>query len=177
MSGHDIGYKAGIIVGTVVGILLFCVLIRFMRNNGSMKADYDERQELIRGRGYKLGFFTLLILEVVSILLKEFYGELPVEASMEQFILICLSIMVFVSYAIWNEGYFAINENPKKVMIAFIGVLLMNLFPTINAFSSGIAIEDEKLTFHAANLVCVILFFVVFVVLLAKTIVDKREEE
>ncbi len=177
MGEQDMAYKAGILVGIIVGIIIFCVLIKFMRNDGSMKADYDERQELIRGRGYKLGFFTLMLLEVAVILLKEFYGELPLDNSMEQFIVICIAVMVFVSYTIWNEGYFAINENPKKTMIAFVGVLLFNLFPTINAFSSGIAIEDGKLTFHAANLVCVILFFVVFVVLLIKTIVDKREEE
>ncbi len=170
-------YKIGVAVGVFIGIILVCIFIRYVRNDGSAKANYDERQELVRGRGYKLGFFSLLISKGAIIFAREMGYELPLETNMESFIVICIGIAVFVTYAIWNEGYFAINENPKKLLTIFLIAIGINVIATLNSFNSDLIIKEGKLTFSAANLVCIILFVVIFLVLLIKTIVDKIDRE
>ena len=56
----NIAYIIGVIVGVAVGLVLTFLLIRYSRTDKKIKPKYDERQELIRGRGFKYAFYTRL---------------------------------------------------------------------------------------------------------------------
>lgn len=53
MNTMSIAYLAGGLVGILIGLVLVAILIRYVRTDKKIKAKYDERQELIRGRGFK----------------------------------------------------------------------------------------------------------------------------
>ena len=53
-------YAAGLAFGIVTALIIFAVIWKFSKK--SMKGTFDERQELVRGRGYKYASFTMLSL-------------------------------------------------------------------------------------------------------------------
>lgn len=168
---------AGVVCGIIVGIILVVILLKITKTNGKIKCEFDERQEMIRGRGFKYGFYTLLIYDAV-------YGvvDLTVEKPYADNLLmlvigIAISVVVYAGYAIWHESYFALNESPRKFLIAFAAVAVINLaIAGINA-KRGILIQEGQLTWYGTNLVAGIMFLVIMLVLGVKLLVVKKEAD
>lgn len=168
---------AGVVCGIIVGIILVVILLKITKTNGKIKCEFDERQEMIRGRGFKYGFYTLLIYDAV-------YGvvDLTVEKPYADNLLmlvigIAISVVVYAGYAIWHESYFALNESPRKFLIAFAAVAVINLaIAGINA-KRGILIQEGQLTWYGTNLVAGIMFLAIMLVLGVKLLVVKKEAD
>jgi hypothetical protein len=117
-------YIMGIVVGVLVAVILALIIYKLTGN--PWKGYYDERQELIRGRGYKYACFTLLILMAVDMLIEVtgFIDKLPVANEAIMFIFIITGVLVYAIYSIMHDAYLGIGQNGKSytVMILFIVV-------------------------------------------------------
>ena len=122
------------------------------------------------------GFFALMgsnaVLLLLSVLEVSLFSNMEVAMTAS----ILVGVAVFASYCIWNDGYFALNENRESMLIMFGLIGAMNLVIGIGNLVSGAIIENGALTFRCINLFCALLFLVVFVVLLIKQIKDRKEE-
>lgn len=167
MLNGEIGYLIGVTAGIVIGLLLVVVLLKFSRKDGSLKCKYDERQELVRGRGFKYGFFTLLVYELFYMV----YGYLLEGIVIREVIVIfgmALSVMVYVSYAILKDGYIAINENPRRVEIVFLIVGAANIFVVALSVLEGHFFENGVISYSAVNLIVGVMIWCMLVLLLVK---------
>ena len=168
---------AGVITGIVVGLVLVAVGLTFIKKDKKEKFVYDERQTAARGTAYKYAFFTLMIYNVilacVDIALDKPWAE-PMAAEM---IGICLALIVLVVYCIWHDCYFSMNEEPKKVMIFFGIVFILNAIIGVVAGVNGHLIESGMLTNQSANLIVAVLFGAVFAALAIRTATNKDEGE
>ncbi|MBO5302691.1 MAG: hypothetical protein J6A92_01425 [Lachnospiraceae bacterium] len=173
---YSVGYILGACVGVLITALFILVFLKFTKKDGNIKCRFDERQNIIRGKGYKYAFFTLLIYNALILVIGNVL-EMYMDREMIMFIGICLSVIVYAAYAIWNEGYFSLNENPKRVMIIFGVVGVINLISGISSIVSGEIIENGKVSFRAMNLLCAVLMFSVLIVLAIKTICNREEDE
>lgn len=168
---------AGIFSGLVIGIILVIVLLRLTKKDYSLRCMYDERQQLVRGRGFKYGFFTLMIYDI-------FYGW-GMDALDQQYIDdvtamifgVCLGVAVYASYCIWHEGYFSLNENPKRVLLVFGILAVLNFIIFAVQILHGTVMEDGVITYHCVNLLCGVLFIFLFIVIFAKWFCNRREVE
>lgn len=167
---------AGIICGFIVGIILVAMILRYTKTNGKVKCEYDERQEIIRGKGFKYAFFTLLIFNAL-------YGmiDLTLERPVADNIVvlmtgIILSVLVYAGYAIWHECYFALNENPVKVLVSFGIISAVNFVLTGIYASEGWLVYDGKLTFYCTNFLAGMMFVVICAMLGLKVLLLKRGE-
>ena len=88
-----------------------------------------------------------------------------------------IGIIVYASYCIWHEGYFSINENPRRLVVIFVVVTVLNLLVFFMNALHGEVIVDGVVTFRVINLLVAIMSFIVLVVLLLKNLVDKREDD
>ena len=167
----------GMICGVAVGLILIGIMLKVTKTDGSMKCKFDERQQMIRGRGFKYAFFTLLIYDVVYGCIDAVMEKQWVDHLTGMFMGICLGVLVYVVYCIWNEGYFSLNQNPKRVLIAFALIAVWNLAIAAKNILRGAMIEGGKLTFASLNLVCGIMILIIFVVTLIKWQISKREIE
>lgn len=167
----------GVYAGVIIGIICVVLLLALTKNGDSAKCRFDERQELVRGRGFKYGFFTLLICNFIVFMLE--MSDVPVYAETEVIVVInCLiGISIYVIYCIWNEGYFALNENRKRLMVAFAVIGVGNLLVSAVNIAEGTMIENGKLTFRSLNLCCGLLLIVVFVTLLLKKVCKDGKDE
>lgn len=170
-------YLLGVICGVVIGLILIVLLLRWTKKDGAAKCRYDERQELVRGRGFKYAFFTLITCNGVYVFADSLPEERMIDSAVGVGVCIIISCVVYACYCIWNEGYFALNENPKRVLVAFILIALLNFGVFARtAITSGI-MENGALSASCLNLVCGIMFLVIFAVLLLKYLQNKREAE
>lgn len=171
----SIEYKVGMFCGVFFGIFLVAILIRLMRKDRSLKGKYDERQEIVRGRAYKIGFYVLLIGIAAEIFLNNFISSY-ISSIILNFTVLCIGVLSYACYCIWNEAYFALNDNPKRFLIisAFIGIF--NIGSGLVAIAHEEVVLTDPFPTGITNLLCGFLFIVIFITLIAKQVVKKQEE-
>ncbi|MBQ8246939.1 MAG: hypothetical protein IJZ42_07380 [Lachnospiraceae bacterium] len=175
-SATSILFKMALILGVVIGLLVVVIILAVTKTGDDTKNQFDERQELVRGKGFKYGFFTMMIANAALLVLNIL--EIPLFSNMEVAMTasIVIGISVFASYCIWNDGYFALNENRKSLLIMFGLIGASNLVIGIGNIFAGVIMENGAFTFRSTNLFCALMFIVVFVAMLAKHIKDGKEE-
>ncbi|MBR1675420.1 MAG: hypothetical protein IJ703_10765 [Eubacterium sp.] len=180
MSVSKQGVTSNLVYGLVFvilisGALIVIILTMFTEGRRLESRKYDERQELERGRGFKYGFFTMIIYNGLAMCLDS-AGAVP---NMERVVLyfsgILIGIVVHVVYCIWHESYFALNENKNVIMITFAGIAIVNLLLGINTILSGEMFVNGKLTFRVTNLLCAGMFLVLFITMFLKKVSDKAK--
>lgn len=173
----NIGYMLGVLCGVFLGGILIIAILRLTKKDGSIKCKYDERQQAVRGRGFKYGFFTLMFYDLIYAWSDDILGRRYFDNSVGMVVGIFLGVLVYVGYCIWHEGYFSLNENPKKVLIAFAVIAIMNFIIFAVNLIHGNVIKNGILTFNCINLFCGIMFLIIFGELFIKALCNKRETE
>lgn len=168
---------AGIVCGVIVGIILVVIVLKITKTNGKIKCEFDERQEAIRGKGFKYAFFTLLIYDAAYGLIDLCLTETYADTLLMLMIGIAVSVVVYAGYAIWHESYFALNESPKKFLVSFTVIAMVNLVLTGIYANEGWLVQNGRLTFYWANLVAGLMFFAIMIILGVKLLVVKKEAD
>ncbi len=175
-SDLGIGLKVAFVIGLSIGLLVVVILLATTKKGDETKCQFDERQELVRGRGFKYGFFTIMITNAALLFLNVLEVSLFSNMEVAMVVSIVIGISVFASYCIWNDGYFALNENRKSLLAIFGLMGTLNLVISIVNIIEGVVIENGAFTFRSTNLFCALLFIVIFIALLLKQIKDGKEE-
>ena len=139
--------------------------------------EYDERQELTRGTGFKYAYMTGIVYNGVLCLVTMTGIPLPIEQSVLILIGILLSVLVYVVYCIHHDAYVSLNENANRLMIVFVILGGFNTMIGVMHLLHGTMFENGVFTFHGVNLLCGIFLLLVAVVLFAHTKLQNREEE
>lgn len=175
-----------LLLGVVTGLLLVRLFLVISKKEDESEAKYgegqgsvryDERQELVRGRAYTYGFFTFSIYNGIMSILS--MGDIPIPA--EQGVLFFVGIViagaVMITYSIWKDGYFALNENRKTLLIIFCIVTIINFVGGMNGLHMGTVMRDGRLALGSMNFFCCGLFLYIFILLVVKSLMDKREDK
>lgn len=106
-------------IGFIVGVVVFLILLL----KTGKKGKFDERQELIRGRGFKYGFGAMCLVDALLLMVVRM-----VRLSPQLLLLVSLftGLWVFSIYALWNSAYFALNQQKVKRLswlFLFFGIL------------------------------------------------------
>lgn len=176
MGENNMSYLIGCAVGILFGIMCKVLMAKFFTKDKSGKSKYDERQKIVRGRGYKYGFFTLLICMALDILLGTTL-EMYIDRSVLIFTSLCLAVVVHAAYSIWNDGYFSINEEPTKIIIVLSVIGVINLWIGIRHIVHGTIIEEGIVGMNAMNLICGIMMLLILSVLAIKKQCSKCADE
>ena len=168
------GKTFALLIGLFTGILVSIVLIRMMRKDRALKAEYDERQELIRGKAYKGAFFVSLIGNAIIICLADVFSKY-ISITLLLFSVMLLSVLVYAVYCIMKDAYFGLNDSPLRfiVICAVIGIF--------NFVIGAVTICKEHPTLTSTypsgylNVVCGLMFMVLFFAMMMKKIISKQE--
>lgn len=170
-------YALGFVVGVVIVSAVLVIMMLFLTSrNKKLKRSYDERQELVRGKGFKYAFYTVIILNMLYAVAEIAYERIPIEASVVMFLVAICGVGVYAWYCILNDGYFAINEKKKETITCLSVIGLLNLVLGISSALHGGFFEDGMLTHDCMNLVCGIFLLLTVIVILIKHYIDKRED-
>ena len=156
-------YAAGLAFGIVTALIIFAVIWKFSKK--SMKGTFDERQELVRGRGYKYASFTMLALLVLDLLLESLdaFETLPVTRMLAIFIMILAGVMVYALYCIKNDSYFGVGTDSRTYRAVMWIVIVCNAVSGFTGLKEG-AMEDGKLAFGPCASLLFCLAFVIIMI-------------
>lgn len=165
-SGQFYGVIFGLLIGICISVLMLAAMSTSKKIMESPK--YDERQELERGRGFKLTFYVMLIFTGITFAfdMGGFFPEM--DYSVLYVIGLFLSISVHVNYCIWHEAYFALNQKMSSVMTIFGFITLFNLVLVIFSVMDGSLYQNGHFSYSVLNLFCTLTFLSMFVTMLFK---------
>ncbi len=167
----------GILAGIFVGLIIAAILIKAMNKDGKLKTEYDEMQERVRGKAYKYGFFTAMILEAIQAVLADSEIGLPITAFALHFSAILIAVLVQVTYCIWNDAYVGLNSNMTRFGVFAVVISLINFLVALGAATHGQMLVNGQLQDPFINLICGILFIIIGIEMFVKKITDKAGEE
>lgn len=165
------------VLGAVIGIAFFVILLAIAQKDNSLKQNYDERQELLRGRGAKYGLYTMMFLNLALFLLETAGVCLPVSTGLALFFSVLIGGSVWAVYCIWKDAYFALNQKVNVFIGVFLVMGVINLIIGIDAFLEGVAFQNNQFTLRSLNLFCAIMVLVICGALILKKVCKDREEE
>lgn len=171
MSGY---WYLGLVVGVLVGVAVVVFVFKTSRTDG-LKCKYDERQAIVRGNGFKYGFATLALYNAAYGLCAGAWKKPFMDTLTAMVLGICIAAAVYIVYCIWNDAYFSLNENPKRVLLGFALIALLNYMIAGMNFYHNEMVEDGVLTYRSCNLICAVLFTVIFAALFIKKIIRGAE--
>ena len=158
-------YAMGLAFGIFTGLIIFIVIWKFSRRK--LKGSFDERQELVRGRGYKYACFTLLVLLGLDLLAESFelFDTLPVTRSFALFFIVLVGVMVYALYCVRNDSYFGIGTDTRTYRALMWVIVALNGFSAITGFRNG-AFIDGKLAFGPASALLICIAFAILMITL-----------
>ena len=169
------GRMTGLAVGICVGLIIVVLIMRLINKDNSFKTDYDERQERIRGLGYKYAFYAMAItLGVLCVISSGM--TIPVVPIVLFFIPIFVGAVVQVCYCIWEGAYIGQNTNIPRFVIIMVVISVFNLFVGFMTWKEGNMIVGGQLQAPFANLLCGVLFGIIGLVALARKLADREVE-
>jgi len=169
--------SAGLLFGIPGGILFALLFLLISTTDTSVRRNYDERQMLKQRNAYKYAGFTML--GVTGFLLCWIVGGLPSFAKPEVllFLIVFSWVLVYAVCAIWNDAYFALNENRSRLIGILVALTLINLLLTGITICNGELLTDGELNFHSLNLFTGLLGAAIITAILLKMQKEKREQE
>lgn len=166
------------LIGFAVGIMLVAVvsaiIAKVVRGKCAGKGQYDERQQVARGKAYTVAYATLLFYLVFWMIMRSlevpfFMQGLSVALGM------LLSIAVFVGYSIFHDAYFKASESPKHWLIIICATGVFNL--GLGAWRLIRETTVQGRLYENYNLFVGLLLVVTLILIVVKRALDRRQEE
>ena len=170
MGNSDFIVPLIVVIVMIVAIALGTRTVRRTRK-------YDERQGLLRAKGYKLGYTVTILLEVAALFLVEF-GVIPLPcATLAIWTGLLAGIITFAVYCIMKDVFFAMNEKGTYYIALCAVIILADGAAAVSRIVDGSILENGLPTFASCNsLMLAICFLAVLAALLVRRFAGEREE-
>lgn len=133
-----------IIICITVAILLAAVMylvfgrIAFGRwDTRFFRSDFDERQQLARGRASRDAFGTVIVLLCVWYLVEALELSLPFSGPVIPIFIACAGVAVYSVECIFRDAYIGLHNHPVLWAVADLFVLVSNLYVARKLFTAG----------------------------------------
>ncbi|MCR5624584.1 MAG: hypothetical protein K6G11_05000 [Lachnospiraceae bacterium] len=165
----------GLAIGVIVGLIVTVVILKLINKDGNTKTKYDEMQLITRGKAYTYAFWTLIIIELFLCITSTGDYKFPFNNYVLHFSAIIIGIVVQVSYCIWHNAYFGLNNSKSRFAIFAILIAVFNFGIALYLHSKGELIVDGVFQDALMNIIVGCMFIVIGIELFVKMIVDKGE--
>ena len=163
----------GIWVGIIIGLAIYLITRKTTE-------DYDERQLVIRGKAYKVGFLSTLGAGAVYGFISAVLKRPLAEDGIAVFFILLFGVGVFVVYCIMNDAFFSISDKIKPVhlvVLLLLGVVSQGYMIYTNLTEGTIVGKNGELTARVLPFGILLLFLCVLAALAVKLIKSRKESE
>lgn len=169
-------YVAGVLVGIGSAAVVIAVMAAARKKQGRPKPEYDERQMAARGVAYRWAFLTLMLSLAVNTCVEAIWGPWA-KPGVSAWMLIFLSIGVFIVACVRKDAYFAVAQDPKASLWLFGAVVVLQIPNIIINLRSGGFVEDGLLTWDALSPASGALFLVLTVCAIVRLRRQREDDE
>jgi hypothetical protein len=166
-----LGVLCGLAVVLVIGIVLRII------NKSNKTCEYDERQEAIRGTGFKYAYFTALIVLCIGGIIEMLLDKAWCGLFTFAFLAVWASVCVFTTYCVIKDAYFTLRSRRKALIAIFIAAGVINLGIGIGHIIRGDIIEGGMLSLNAANLITGAGCLYLGVMIVCRSLYERRMED
>ncbi len=151
-------------------LVLLYLIFRKKKTNITVRK-YDERQMLERAKGYKVGFFVLILFNVIFSVISS-NGSQWISLQIANIISILIAFTAMTLYWIVNDAYLSINDNIDRALFS-VGLLCLS-----NGINGAIRLySDELFEIGCLSLVMSVSLLMVCIALFMKKHQLKSEEK
>lgn len=169
-------YVAGVLVGIGSAAVVIAVMAAARKKQGRPKPEYDERQMAARGVAYRWAFLTLMLSLAVNTGVEAIWGPWA-KPGVAVWMMIFLSIGVFIVACVRKDAYFAVAQDPKASLWLFGAVVVLQIPNNIITLRSGGFVEDGLLTWDALSPASGALFLVLTVCAIVRLRRQREDDE
>ncbi|MCR4778700.1 MAG: hypothetical protein K5858_07635 [Lachnospiraceae bacterium] len=163
--------------GVVVGLLIVALIVVSLRKENAPAVNYDERQIAEQGKSYKYGFFAMLIYYVLVLMVFAGGIKLPITNDILIFTGLLVGGAFMATNSILKDAYFRLDENKNGMILFFVLLTVLNLTIGVLNIINGRAMTNGQATLTgSANLFCGVFLLYVLGLILAKRIMDGKED-
>lgn len=176
MSSYRIGMFTGFLL---IFLVIALVSIAIRRGRTGQRGEYDERQVLLRGRGMKYAYFTLILLDAVYSLAIMDRTKSVVDPALVHMGLIFCSGLVLLGYTIFTDAYWSLGLKNRGMLMGLWLVAICGMaFSAYDKIRGRKLWVDGQLTFDAGVPFLTLGFLLTFfVMLLIKRVLDRKGGE
>lgn len=156
--------------------VVIAVMAAVRKKQGRPKPEYDERQMAARGVAYRWAFLTLMLSLAVNTGVEAIWGPWA-KPGVSAWMLIFLSVGVFVVVCVRRDAYFAVAQDPKASLWLFGAVVVLQIPNIIITLRSGGFVEDGLLTWDALSPASGALFLVLTVCAIVRLRRQREDDE
>ena len=156
--------------------VVIAVMAAVRKKQGRPKPEYDERQMAARGVAYRWAFLTLMLSLAVNTGVEAIWGPWA-KPGVSAWMLIFLSVGVFVVVCVRRDAYFAVAQDPKASLWLFGAVVVLQIPNIIITLRSGGFVEDGLLTWDALSPASGALFLVLTVCAIVRLRRQRDDDE
>lgn len=167
----------GVVAGIVVGLIIAIFVVKGFNKDGKFKTQYDEKQEIARGKGFKYALYCTLVYEAIMCILSIGDINLPLDNFSLHFLAIFIGIVVLETYCIFNDAFIGLNTNGKRYAIVCVFVAIINFLSAIAGFVQNSKAGTNIIPSTFANLMVGIMFLLIGIEFVIKLIIDKKKGE
>lgn len=166
------------VLGFICGLILVAVIIIAIRLFSKKKScsDYDERQEAIRGRGFKYTYFSAGITLVLGGVIELLTGVQWCNLFTFAILTLWISICVFTTFCVIKDAYFTLRSHRGVLMAIFLIAGGFNLFIGLRSVLRGELISNGMLTLNASNLFSGVACLYLLLMMLGRSIYERKLE-
>lgn len=148
---NEKSYMTGFVFALLLA-LLTGIKLR-MHNKKKNPCPYDERQEAIRGKGFKYAYFTALAVLIAGGVIETLAGKSWCGIFTFSTLVLWASICVFTTYCVIRDAYFTLRAKRGLLIVIFLAAGVINLYFGIESIIAGEIFEGGVLSLSAANLI------------------------
>lgn len=167
-------YSLGLIVGIAVALVI--VVVVSVAKRGKV-GDFDERQELIRGKAYQHAFFvTMGVSALYGVLVMCLEHPLMADG-VAPLLAAFVGVAEFASESIWRDAFYTSKTRPRSYIILYAACILTQVVGAVRHISDGDLIENGVLTMNVLPLACAVTFAIILIFLIIKAMQKPKEED
>ncbi len=164
-------YTFGFVFGLIV-VVIACIIMRIVKQEKS--GEYDERQEAIRGRGFKLAYFTAIIALVLGGCVEQLLEAAWCGLFSFAMLALWLSVCVFTTYCVVKDAYFTLRSRRKALIFIFFVAGAINLVFGVRSIVVGELLEGGVLSLYSVNLLCGVCCMYLSAMMLIRSLWERR---
>lgn len=155
-----------------IALLLIAYFIRSKYSKENIK-HYDERQNMIRGKGYELSFFTVILLNMFySCFLFGFTKDI-VSPQFVVMAIVFIGILVYTVFCIWNDAYVQVGQKMTRWIALIVLVIIINGYCAVKDGRERGLLVNGFATGSSVNALIAITFSLILIAYFIKLAINK----
>ena len=170
-------YTLGVMFGILIALLVATILSIAKRRKTGKPDDYDERQQLIRGKAYQHAF-------VVTLCVAALYGGLVaiterayMADGVAALLVTFIGVGAFAAESILRDAFYTAKNRPKTYILLYAACILSQIVGAVDHIREHDLVQDGVLTMNVMPLACVVLFSVILICLIVKAAREPKEDD